>query len=168
MTVAATLNTYLNHKSCSFDTVEHPFSVNTEEAGSFSSIPLKKVAKAVVLHDQDHYLVAAIPAMNKLMLPQVESILGCHAELAKESELAPLFSDCDKGAIPAVGQAYGLNVIWDDAFSEEDDIYLEAGDHRHLVHLTRQQFMSLMAKNPHGEISCAPDELYDMSHIRPN
>lgn len=167
MTVAATLNTYLEQKSCPFDMVEHPFSTTAADAGSFSSIPLKQVAKAVVLHDQNHYLVAAIPAMNKLMLPQVESILGCHTELAHEGELNPLFQDCEKGAIPAIGQAYGLNVIWDDALKDEDDIYLEAGDHRHLIHLKRKQFMSLMGHNPHGDISCAPDDLYDLSHVRP-
>ncbi|GGK71110.1 aminoacyl-tRNA deacylase [Amphritea balenae] len=166
MTVATTLNSYLNNKACRYDMVEHPYSTTTAEAGTSSSIPLKKVAKAVVLHDQNRYLVAAIPAMNMLVLPEVERLIGCHAELATEPELKRLFGDCDVGAIPAVGQAYGLKVIWDDALKDEDDIYLEAGDHRHLLHLKKSQFMRLMKNNPHGEISCAPEELYDMSHLR--
>ncbi|MBR9866127.1 MAG: YbaK/EbsC family protein [Oceanospirillales bacterium] len=167
MTVATTLDSYLSNKACQYDMLEHPFSETIAEAGMSSSIPLKRVAKAVVLHDYNHYMVAAIPAMNRLMLPQIDRIIGSHAELATENELQALFGDCDKGAIPAIGQAYGLNVIWDDALKEEEDIYIEAGDHRHLIHLKRNAFLQLMQNNPHGEISCAPDELYDMSHIRP-
>ncbi|MEH6579532.1 MAG: YbaK/EbsC family protein [Amphritea sp.] len=164
MTISATLDSYLSDKTSSYDMVEHSFSTNAIESGCLSSVPLKQVAKAVVLHDQDHYLVAAIPSMNKLMLPQVEQILGCHAVLAKESELDALFQDCEQGAIPAIGQAFGMNVIWDDALQNEDDIYLEAGDHCHLIHLKNKQFLSLMKKNPHGVISCAPEELYDLTH----
>lgn len=166
MSVATTLDSYLKNRACRYDTVEHPFTATAAEAGISSSVPLKKVAKAVVLHDNSHYLMAVIPAMNKLVLPEVERLIGCHAELASEADLDRIFGDCDKGAIPAVGQAYGLNVIWDGALKDEEDIYLEAGDHRHLLHLNKQQFMRLMRNNPYGEISCAPDELYDMSHIR--
>lgn len=167
MTVATTLDSFLSNRACRYDTVEHRYSTTTAEAGISSDIPLKQVAKAVVLHDRNHYLVAAIPAMNMLVLPEVERLIGCHAELATEPELKRLFSDCDVGAIPAMGQAYGLNVIWDDALEAESDIYIEAGDHRHLIHIGGEQFKRLMRNNPHGEISCAPEELYDMSHIRP-
>ncbi len=165
MTVSVTLDNYLAQKASAYDVVAHAFSESAVEAGSLSSVPLKQVAKAVVLHDQDRYLVAAIPSMNKLMLPQVEQILGRHAVLAKERELDSLFSDCAVGAIPALAQAFGLNVIWDDALLAEPDVYLEAGDHCNLIHLKHDQFEALMKNNPHGVISCAPEELYDLTHF---
>ena len=166
MAVAMTLDSYLSNKACHYDVVEHPFSETAVQAGMSASLPLAQIAKAVVVNHHNHHLLVAIPAMNRLMLPQVESMVGSHLSLTHEKELDALFGDCDKGAIPAIGQAYGLDVIWDDALQQEDDIYLEGGDHRHLIHLKREQFLQLMQNNPHGEISCAPDELYDMSHIR--
>ncbi|WP_372598768.1 aminoacyl-tRNA deacylase [Amphritea sp.] len=166
MAVATTLDSYLSNKACHYDLVEHPFSESAAKAGMSAALPLTKVVKAVVVNHHNHYLMVAIPAMNRLMLPQVESMVGSHLSLTHEKELDALFGDCEKGAIPAIGQAYGLDVIWDDALKEEDDVYLEAGDHRHLIHLKRKQFMQLMKNSPHGEVSCAADELYDMSHIR--
>ena len=109
-------------------------------------------------------MMAVIPAMNKVALTQVEEVIGRPAVLAKETEIERLFKDCEPGAVPAIGQAYGLNVVWDDSLMEDADLYLEAGDHRHLIHLTRDQFNKLMRKNPHGTISCAPEDLHDMRY----
>ncbi|MCP4597504.1 aminoacyl-tRNA deacylase [Neptuniibacter sp.] len=164
MSVTATLDSYLHNKSCDYDTVPHSFSSTASESALMAAVPMKQVIKAVVLHDNNHYMLAAVPAMNKVMLPQIEQITGCHTELAKEAEIERIFGDCELGAVPAIGQAYGLDVIWDDSLCEDDDLYIEAGDHRNLIHIKREQFQELMKNNPHGHISCAPEELYDLTH----
>ena len=46
-----------------------------------------------------------------------------------EEELKALFKDCETGAVPALSNAYGLKVIWDDQLKHASDIYIEAGDH---------------------------------------
>ncbi|WP_286236970.1 aminoacyl-tRNA deacylase [Neptuniibacter halophilus] len=164
MSVPATLNSYLQNKSCAYDTLSHTFSSTASEAALLSAVPMKQMVKAVVVHDHNHYMLAAVPAMNKVMLPQLEQITGCRTVLAKESEIKRIFGDCETGAVPALGQAYGLDVIWDDALNEDEDLYIEAGDHRSLIHLKREQFQALMKNHRHGQISCAPEELYDLTH----
>lgn len=164
MSVTATLDSYLHNKSCDYDTVTHSPSTTACESALYSAVPMKQVIKAVLLHDHNHYMLAAIPAMNKVMLTQIEQITGCRTELATEAEIGRIFGDCEIGAVPAIGQAYGLDVIWDDSLTDDEDLYIEAGDHRNLIHLKREQFKSLMKNNPHGEISCSPDDLYDLTH----
>ncbi len=164
MTVSATLASYLSRKAGPYDLVSHLHTESAAESAHLSHLPLKQVAKAVVLHDQDHYLMAVIPAMHKLMLPQVQKILGRRVVLAREDELPALFDDCETGAVPAIGQAFGLPLIWDDRLAEIEDVYIEAGDHENLIHLTRKQFLTLMCNKPHGEISCAEEDLYDLTH----
>lgn len=166
MSVAATLNSFLKNRACRYDTVEHPFALTTAAAGVSAAIALRQVAKAVVLHHRGGYLVAVIPAMHKLLLAEVERLTGASVSLAPETEIQRIFGDCASGAIPALGQAYGLSVIWDRCLQDEEDIYLEAGDHRRLLHLRQAQFRRLMHNSPCGAISCAPDELYDMNHLR--
>lgn len=165
MSVTATLDSYLHNKHCDYDMVSHGYSTTACESALQAAVPMKNVVKAVVLHDHNHYMLAAIPAMNKVMLPQLEEITGCRTVLATESEIERIFGDCDLGAVPAIGQAYGLDVIWDDALSEDEDLYIEAGDHRNLIHLKQEQFQALMKNNPHGQISCPPDDLYDRTHF---
>ncbi|WP_036230793.1 aminoacyl-tRNA deacylase [Marinobacterium jannaschii] len=164
MTISSTLSGYIHQKAGNYDVIAHSCSESAVESASLADLPLKQVAKAVVLHDQDHYMMAVIPSMNKLMLPQLQQMLGRRLQLASEEELAPLFSDCEKGAVPAIGQAFGLPPVWDDQLAESEDIYVEAGDHRHLIHLKKKQFMELMRNKPHGEISCRPEDLYDLTH----
>ncbi len=54
--------------------------------------------------------------------------LGDNVELAKESEIDPLFPDCAHGAVPPLGRCYALPLIVDDSI--EAQIYMEAGDLR--------------------------------------
>lgn len=164
MSVSATLDSYLHNKECSYDMVSHSLSTTACESALLAAVPIKQVVKAVVLHDKERYMLVAVPAMNKVMLPQLSELTGSRAILAKESEINRIFGDCELGAVPAIGQAYGLEVIWDDSLSDDEDLYIEAGDHKNLIHLKQSQFQKLMGKNPHGNISCAPESLYDLTH----
>ena len=78
-------------------------------------------------------------------------------EMASERELRALFQDCDLGAVPALSNAYGLDVVWDDQLKAVSDIYIEAGDHEHLVHIRGEDFRKLMRGMPHNIISAEKD-----------
>jgi Ala-tRNA(Pro) deacylase len=73
--------------------------------------------------------------------------------MACEDEFKKLFGDCETGAVPALGEAYGLKVIWDDELAYTADVYIEAGDHEHLIWLERRDFRKLMKDLPHTIIS---------------
>jgi len=73
--------------------------------------------------------------------------------LASEHEVAELFQDCARGAIPAVGECYGLDVVVDASIDEQLDVYFEGGDHATLVHMTGAQFAGLTATARHGSFS---------------
>ena len=64
-----------------------------------------------------------------------------------------MFADCEPGAIPPVGQAFGMETIIDDSLNECQDIYMEAGDHEDLIHLKGTAFRRLMQESPHAMIS---------------
>ena len=61
--------------------------------------------------------------------------------------------DCAHGAIPPVGECYGLEMIVDESVEAQPDVYLEGGDHASLVHMDRTQFARLMADARHGRFS---------------
>ena len=82
-----------------------------------------------------------------------------------EDELQDLFEDCSFGAVPALGQVYGLPVIWDQSLLKMDDIYFEGGDHKNLIHLDHGSFMQLMGLQENDVISCPIDEYEQDSHL---
>ncbi len=153
MTMASKLQQYLNDAGVQYELLPHAPSHNSADSARNASIPESQLAKAVVLEDDDGYLVAVLPASRKVELKRVRESCGRPLALASEKELDALFGDCKNGAIPALGQAYGLTVLCDNSLDSCDDVYFEAGDHTDLVHVTGSDFRHLMSSAPHASIS---------------
>lgn len=153
MAIARTLKSYLDERKIEYDTVLHSHTETAMDSATSAHVPPHQMAKAVVLEDEDGYIVSVLPSNNRLNLGWVSEELNRELKLASESELRALFKDCDTGAIPALSEAYGLKVIWDDQLRHASDIYIEAGDHEHLIHLRGADFQQLMNSLPHSIIS---------------
>jgi Ala-tRNA(Pro) deacylase len=153
MAIARTLTTYLEERGVKYDLVEHAHSATALESAHAANVPAHQVAKAVVLHDDGGYVVSVLPANHSLEISWVNEELGRNLQMAEEQEFKALFEDCESGAVPALGDAYGLQVIWDDELKYTADIYIEAGDHEHLILLDRKDFRALMSSLPHTIIS---------------
>src|SRR5512134_3978048 len=97
--------------------------------------------------------MAVVPATHHVRLGQLSRQLGRHLGLATEQELRNLFSDCELGAIPPVGEAYHMEVIMDDSLATCPDIYFEGGDHIDLIHVRHDDFRKLMRHARHGLFS---------------
>ena len=157
MAIAMTLKAYLEGHNVQYDTVEHPHTESAMDSAKAAHVPAHQLAKAVVLEDNSGYIVSVLPSNNHLNLGWVNEELQRDLKLATEPELKKLFKDCKTGAVPALSIAYGLKVIWDDQLKYAKDIYIEAGDHEHLIHLKGEDFKALMAKLPHSVISAGKE-----------
>ena len=73
--------------------------------------------------------------------------------MAAEEEIGRTFHDCEIGAVPPVGAAYGLPAVVDDSLVTESEIYLEGGDHTSLVRLSQEEFAELMQGAKAGSFS---------------
>jgi len=153
MAIARTLMSYLEERGIRYDLVEHSHTETAVETAHAANVPVHQVAKAVVLCDDAGYVVSVLPASHSLEIEWVNEELGRKLGLACEDEFSKLFDDCEPGAVPALGEAYGVQVIWDDELAYTSDIYIEAGDHEHLIWLDRHDFKKLMASLPHSIIS---------------
>ena len=157
MAIATTLKSFLEDHHVEYDMVQHLHSASTLESAHSAHVPGHQVAKAVVLEDSEGYIVSVLPSINRLDLEWVNESLGRQLHLADESELQNLFQDCDFGAVPALSNAYGLDVIWDEQLTNASEIYIEAGDHENLIHMHGDEFCKLMEELPHSIISAGKD-----------
>jgi Ala-tRNA(Pro) deacylase len=157
MAIAATLKSYLDAHHVRYEMVEHPHTESAIDSARSAHVPPHQMAKAVVLEDDAGYIVSVVPSNNRLNLGWVNEELERDLKLATESELKSLFRDCATGAIPALCEPYGLKVIWDDQLKHASDIYIEAGDHEHLIHLRGDDFRQLMERLPHSVISAGKE-----------
>ena len=157
MAIATTLKAYLEDHHVKYDMVKHLHSDTALESAHSAHVPGHQMAKAVVLEDANGYIVSVLPSTNRLDLEWVNESLGRKLEMAHEDELANLFQDCALGAVPALSDAYGLDVIWDEQLTNASEIYIEAGDHENLIHMHGDDFCKLMEDLPHSIISAGKD-----------
>jgi Ala-tRNA(Pro) deacylase len=153
MAIAITLEKYLQKHGVEYDIMAHPRTYTSMETAQVSHVPGDRLAKSVLLRDASGYLVAVVPATHKLDLGQIGQLLERPVEMASETEVGALFGDCDFGAIPPCGSAYGIETVVDDALIRQRDIWFEAGDHEELIHVGGEQFDALMGAADHGRIS---------------
>lgn len=155
MTVARKLASYLDDKGIQAEVLPHARSVTAARTAKLSHVPGERLAKGVLLRDGAGYLLAVVPSSHHIELDVVERLCGRPMSLAEEDEVARLFPDCELGAVPPVGAAYGLPTMVDDVLAAQPDIYLEAGDHLNLLHVSGEQFVDMMQDMQHGQFSSA-------------
>jgi Ala-tRNA(Pro) deacylase len=152
MSIAPTLARYLDQHA-NYDMMMHaptPTSARTAEACHISG---DRLAKGVVLHCGGEYLLAVIPASHHIDMPDLTKQLGVAVDFASENEIGKLFPDCVLGAVPPIGDCYGIETIVDDSIDGQPEVYIEGGDHETLIHMDHAQFADLTAHAPHGRFS---------------
>lgn len=145
MAIALTLQSYLGDHHVTYDVMRHERTGNSTHTAEVCHVPGDRLAKGVVVKSGTGYILAVVPATRRIAMDAIEAVTGSPAALASEEEASMLFPDCDAGAVPVFGEAYGIPALIEDTFDDSCDIYCEGGDHRCLVHMDGRDFRSLMA-----------------------
>jgi len=153
VSIAVTVQDYLAREGVPYDTILHEHTGGSTHSAQAAHIPGDRLAKCVMLEDDKGYVMAVVPATHKVALRALRRELNRNLGLATDRELIELFKDCEPGALPPLGLAYGIDTILDDSLVGAPEIYFEGGDHRVLVHMSGSDFFRLMANVPRGKIS---------------
>lgn len=153
MSMAPTIRRFLEQRETPFEVLEHPATGASSWTAEVSHVSGNRLAKAVLLKDGGGWLLAVLPATHHLRLEWVEKLLGRPVELGREQNIGQLFPDCDLGALPPLGPAYGIDVILDDALKGLDQVAFEGGDHRSLIKVAGRDFEALLDGARHGTLS---------------
>lgn len=143
MGIAVTLQDYLESREIAYEVLEHRAAQSALKAAESAHVSGEKMAKPILLGDDHAYLLAVIPATHRLELDRLNQLMARHLELMDDDEMEVAFSDCDRGAIPAIGDAYGIDTVIDTALSHQDDVYFDSGDHKHLIHVSGDMFRQM-------------------------
>ncbi len=154
MTIAATVSNCLARHGVDYDILSHPHTMTSGESAEAAHIPGTRLAKSVLLEDDNGYVMVVLPSNRQVNLGELHRQMNRNLGLATESELGKLFSDCELGALPPLGPAYGIETMVDDTIAEQPEIYFEGGDHELLVHVSAEAFSALLGETArHGHFS---------------
>ena len=156
MGIAITLAQYLAERGVEYDVVEHPHAVTASEECQDEPYIAQSPGQSGGAQGEDGFMLAVLPASGHIEFGRLRKQLGADMDMASEEQIETLFLDCEPGAVPALGAAYGLKVIVDDSLANEPEIYLEGGDHASLVHISGSTFRELLADARHTRFTESP------------
>jgi Ala-tRNA(Pro) deacylase len=159
MATACKLEDYMTQHGIRFAVIRHPHSRSSMETAELAHVPGDRLAKSVIRR-RCRVRDGGLPSTHHVQLGQLSRELNRTLRLAMEDELPALFADCEKGAIPPVGLAYGMTTIVDNSLAAQPEVYFEAGDHETLIRVTRDAFTELMehAGTRSSPIASDPEE----------
>ena len=153
MSIACKVRDYLEREGVNYELIRHPPTLSSQRTAEAMHVPGERIAKSVMLGDEYGYVLAVVPATHRVEPQLLQRLLRRDLTLVPEPELARVFDDCVLGAIPPVGEAYGVQVLVEESLAELPEVYFEAGDHTDMVHVQGADFRAMMARAEHGHIS---------------
>jgi len=153
MAIAPRVKWYLDVHRVGYEVIMHPYTETSRETAEIAGVPKRKLAKGVLLEDERGYVMPVLPASARLDLDALNRFLGRNLRMSSTDDLACLFFDCEDGALPPMGAAYGIPTIIDDSLLDMGDVYFEGGDHVDLVHMGCDEFFSLVPDSLHAPFS---------------
>src|SRR6516165_3576493 len=113
MSISPTLYKYLAAENIQYDEIPHELTMTSSRTAEACHVSGDRLAKAIVLRRDGGYILAVLPASHRLRMPELKAKLGDDIDMASEHEVNQLFADCARGAVPAAGACYGLDVVVD-------------------------------------------------------
>src|SRR5260370_40488152 len=112
MSIAPTLQRYLTAENIQYDVIPHDPTMSSARTAEACRISGDRLAKAIVLRRNAGYMLAVIPASHHLRLSDLRDQLGDNVEMAKESEIDPLFADALTGLFRPLATATRCPSSW--------------------------------------------------------
>ena len=143
MSIPQNLARLLEDRKIPFTTESHPEAFTAQQVAQASHVPGRSFAKSVIVNVDGKIWMAVVPATERVDLRRMQACLGAKkVRLASEAEFAPLFSDCDIGAMPIFGSLYDIPVIVSHEITENAEIAFTAGTHRDIVRIRVSDYLA--------------------------
>ena len=124
---------WLDERGIDYRVLEHEETFSATAEARASHIAPEHTAKTVVLRDGEEFVMAVIPASERLDLHKLRNVLdrGSSLRLATEDEMAARFPEFEVGAVPPFGPTVPDLEVVDSRLSGVERTLYAGGDHRH-------------------------------------
>ena len=136
---------FLRDEHVKYRTVQHSPAYSSREIAQAAHLPPRRLAKVTMLEIDGELAMAVLPASEMVDIDALSELAGGRSvRLAKESQFADRFPDCEVGAMPPFGNLWGMPVFVSDGFEKTDQIAFEAGSHSELLEMPYDAFLRLV------------------------
>jgi Ala-tRNA(Pro) deacylase len=143
MPMSTRIKNHLELNNIPYSLLTHPSSYTAQGAAAVMHVSGREVAKTVVVQAGKDYYLVVLPASYHVKPEKLANVIGRPTRLATEDEFISLFPDCELGAMPPLGELYGLSVYVDESLAADKEIIFNAGTHRDAIRMNYDDFVRL-------------------------
>ena len=139
-----TVRNYLESRHAHYETISHQPAFTAQEVAASTHIPGRMMAKTVMVKLDGEMSMVVLPADRRIDLARLKRATRTHfARLASEQEFIGMFPGCEVGAMPPLGELYGLDVFAARELTEDDEIAFNGGTFTEVVKVPYAEFRRL-------------------------
>ena len=143
--IATSISEFLKRERMPYRTITHPVAYTAQEEAAVAHVSGRHWAKTVVCLADDEPVQVVVPADRLVDVERLRELIGAHeVRLCTEDEIATLYPECERGAMPPFGPLYGQKVYVDTALADEPDIVFNAGTHADAIEMDYADFVNLV------------------------
>jgi len=142
---AAKVKEYLNQKGIKFVSIQHSAAFTAPEVAASAHVAGRDFAKTVIIMVEDEMAMVVLPAHRRVQLSDLREMIETpHVRLASEAEFRDRFPDCEVGAMPPLGNLYGMKTYVSGLLADEREIAFNAGTHTEVIKMSYEDFERLV------------------------
>jgi Ala-tRNA(Pro) deacylase len=142
---APRLKDYLKSQHIDFETIQHAETFTSMETAEAAHVHGRLLAKTLVVDMDGTMALVVIPATCKLAPDTLaKAVDKKHVHLVPENRFRDLFPDCELGAMPPLGNLYGMDVLIAKELAEQHEITFNDGTHTGLMRMLTQDLLKLI------------------------
>lgn len=127
-----------------YDIILHSQSYTSMQTAQAAHIKGKEFAKTIMVNVDGRMIMAVLPAYYRVDLKRVKEAYGAKdVSIASEEEFAYLFKDSSIGAMPPMGNLYGMEVAMDEEMKEDLYIAFNACNHEEIFKMKFKDYKKM-------------------------
>ena len=135
---------FLDESGAKYETSEHKPAFTAQRMAAVEHEPGRFVAKPVIVKADGKMMMCVLSANHKVDLRRLKEQLGAKkVDLADETEVGKVCTDCELGAEGPFGKLYDMETIMDKALEADDHIVFQAGSHDKAVRMSMADYRKL-------------------------
>ncbi len=136
---------YLDSNKVEYRVMEHSLAYSAHEVAVSTLVPERELAKAILVSVDGRFWMTVLRTDHRVNTQMIKRAFGAkQVHLAHEEDLKSLFPDCQIGAMPPLGNLYGLPVMVDESLAEDEEIVFNACTHTRVIRMKFKDFKGLV------------------------
>ncbi|MGE5681742.1 MAG: aminoacyl-tRNA deacylase [Bacillota bacterium] len=139
------LKDFLEKSEVKYTDIIHPLTFSAQETAAKSHVKGREFAKTVLILINDSMVMTVLPASHLIDFPKLKKTLRIDdIRLASETEFKMKFPDCEVGAMPPLGNLYGMDVYFSESLLVNRSVTFNAGTHTEAISIKVSELVRII------------------------